>query len=147
MVEQRFGDYLISTDKEKLDLQVIHDYLYICYWAKGIPKEVVAKSIEHSLCFGVYQDREQVGFCRVITDYSTFMYLADVFILEEHRGKKLGVALINTVVNHPDLQGIRTWTLLTRDAHGLYEKFGFENHEDPKRFMRRKVPNPYEKGN
>ncbi len=145
--KKQIGDYLISTDKTKLDLDTIHAYLFDCYWAKGIPKETVVRSIENSLCFGVYRDDEQVGFCRVITDYATFMYLADVFILEAHRGQKLGVALIDAVVNHPDLQGIRTWTLLTRDAHGLYQKFAFENHVDPTRFMIRKVPNPYEKGN
>ena len=148
VVEKQVGDYLISTDKTKLDLDTIHAYLFDCYWAKGIPKEVVARSIENSLCFGVYKDgvdtdNEQVGFCRVITDYATFMYLADVFILEAHRGKKLSVALMDAVVNHPDLQGIRTWTLLTRDAHGLYQKFNFENHVDPTRFMIRNVPNPY----
>jgi GNAT superfamily N-acetyltransferase len=140
------GEYLISTDKSKLDIDIIHRYLHDCYWAKGIPKEVVKKSVEHSLCFGVYKGWEQVGFCRVISDYATFMYLADVFILEAHRGKKLSVAMMEMVVNHPDLQGIRTWTLLTRDAHGLYRKFDFENHVDPTRFMIRKVPNPYDVG-
>ena len=147
MLEKQVGDYQISTDKTKLDVDAIHAYLTSSYWAKGIPKEKVNKSIEHSLCFGVYKDKVQVGFSRVITDYSTFMYLADVFILEAHRGQKLGVAMIDMVVNHPDLQGIRTWTLLTRDAHGLYRKFAFENHVDPTRFMIRNVPNPYEKGN
>jgi N-acetylglutamate synthase-like GNAT family acetyltransferase len=144
MLEKQLGEYLISTDKSKLDLDVIHAYLVDCYWAKGIPKEVLKNSIEHSLCFGVYKNKEQAGFCRAITDYCTFMYLADVFILESHRGQKLGVALIDAVVNHPDLQGIRTWTLLTKDAHGLYQKFGFENHVDPTRFMIRKVPYPYD---
>ena len=182
VIEHQVGNYLISTSKSKLDLEVIYHYLVSCYWATGIPKETVARSIEHSLCFGVYKnwtfsnfshteenkgsqplvtsdmqksntgvekvlkDSEQVGFCRVITDYATFMYLADVFILEGHRGQKLGIALIDAVVQHPDLQGIRTWTLLTRDAHGLYRKFNFENHIDPTRFMIRNVPNPYDKG-
>jgi GNAT superfamily N-acetyltransferase len=151
-IETQIGNYMISTDKSKLDLEAIHGYLTDSYWAKGIPKEMVAKSITHSLCFGVYKDmgdykpREQVGFCRVITDYATFMYLADVFILEGHRGKKLSVAMMEAVVSHPDLQGIRTWTLLTRDAHGLYRKFNFENHVDPTRFMIRSVPNPYDRG-
>ena len=113
MLEKQVGDYQISTDKTKLDVDAIHAYLTSSYWAKGIPKETVVRSIEHSLCLGVYKDsgvykdKEQVGFSRVITDYATFMYLADVFILEAHRGKKLGVAMIDMVVNHPDLQGIR----------------------------------------
>jgi GNAT superfamily N-acetyltransferase len=96
---------------------------------------------------GVDKPKEQVGFCRVITDYATFMYLADVFILEGHRGKKLSVAMMEAVVSHPDLQGIRTWTLLTRDAQDLYRKFAFENHIDPTRFMIREVANPYDRGN
>jgi GNAT superfamily N-acetyltransferase len=141
--EQSVSEYIISTDKTKLDLDVIHGYLVTCYWAKGIPKEVVARSIEHSLCFGVYFGKEQVGFSRVITDYATFMYLADVFVLEPHRGKGLSIAMMEMIVTYPDLQGIRTWMLLTRDAHGLYQKFGFENHVDPKRSMIRKVPYPY----
>jgi GNAT superfamily N-acetyltransferase len=145
VLEQSVGQYVISTDKTKLDLEVIHGYLVTCYWAKGIPKDVVSRSTKHSLCFGVYLSDEQVGFSRVITDYATFMYLADVFILESHRGKGLGVAMMNMVVNHPELQGIRTWTLLTKDAHGLYEKFDFQNHVDPKRFMIRNIPYPYDK--
>jgi GNAT superfamily N-acetyltransferase len=143
MVESQLNGYVISTDKSRLDVTVIHDYLFNCYWAQGIPKETVMRSLENSLCFGVYKDNQQVGFCRVITDYATFMYLADVFILEAHRGKKLSVAMMQAVVTHPELQGIRTWTLLTRDAHGLYRKFDFENHVDPTRFMIRNVPNPY----
>jgi GNAT superfamily N-acetyltransferase len=143
VLERNVGEYIISTDKTRLDLNVIHGYLVTCYWAKGIPREIVARAIEHSLCFGVHLGNEQVGFARVITDYATFMYIADVFILESHRGKGLSIAMMDMVVNHPDLQGIRTWTLLTKDAHGLYEKFDFQNHVDPTRFMIRKVPYPY----
>jgi GNAT superfamily N-acetyltransferase len=143
VLERNAGEYVISTDKAKLDLDIIHSYLVTCYWAKGIPKDIVARSIKHSLCFGVYLGSVQVGFSRVITDYATFMYVADVFILESHRGKGLSVAMMDMIVNHPDLQGVRTWTLLTRDAHGLYRKFNFENHVDPTRFMVRKVPYPY----
>jgi len=142
-MESAFGDYTISTDKGKLDLDMVHGFLVDAYWCKGIPKEVVARSIENSLCFGVYKGSEQVGFARVITDYATFMYIGDVFILENHRGQGLGVALMDAVMSHPDLQGIRTWMLLTADAHGLYEKFDFEIVEG-NRAMRRKVPNPYE---
>jgi GNAT superfamily N-acetyltransferase len=145
-IEQQVGEYIISTDKTKLDLEVIHSYLVNCYWAKGIPKDIVARSIEHSLCFGIYLGKEQVGFSRVITDYATFMYLADVFVLEPHQGKGLSVAMMDLIVNHPDLQGVRTWTLLTKDAQGLYKKFDFQNHVDPTRFMIRNVPYPYDKG-
>jgi GNAT superfamily N-acetyltransferase len=143
VLERSVGEYIISTDKNKLDLDVIHGYLVACYWAKGIPRDVIERSIKHSLCFGIYLGKEQVGFSRVITDYATFMYLADVFVLGPHRGKGLSVAMMDMIVNHPALQGIRTWTLLTKDAHGLYEKFDFQNHVDPKRFMIRKVPYPY----
>jgi GNAT superfamily N-acetyltransferase len=143
VLERNVGDYLISTDKTKLDLDVIHGYLVDCYWAKGISRDILARSLEYSLCFGIYLGEEQVGFSRVITDYATFMYLADVFILEQHRGKGLSVAMMDMIVNYPDLQGIRTWTLLTKDAHDLYRKFAFENHTDPTRFMIRKVPYPY----
>ena len=138
------ADYYISTDKSKLDLDSIHGFLVKCYWAKGIPKETVAKSIEHSDCFGVYKDTQQVGFARVISDYATFMYIADVYILPEHRGQGLGVELICQIVNHSEYQGIRTWTLLTADAHGLYEKFDFYNLDEPKKFMSRRVKYPYE---
>ncbi len=146
VIEQKVNEYVISTDKSRLDLDVIHGYLVACYWAKGILRDIVARSIEHSLCFGIYLAKEQVGFSRVITDYATFMYLADVFVLGPHRGKHLSVAMMDMIVNHPDLQGIRTWTLLTKDAHGLYRKFAFENHVDPTRFMIRNVPYPYDKG-
>jgi GNAT superfamily N-acetyltransferase len=147
MNEWQRGDYSISTDKTKLDLKVIHTYLHSSYWAKGIPEEVVAKAIDGSLNFGVYKNAqlkglEQVGFARVISDFATFMYVADVFILQAHRGQGLGVWLMDRVVNFEALQGIRTWTLLTADAHGLYEKFGFEVPE-PGRFMRRKIAYPY----
>jgi GNAT superfamily N-acetyltransferase len=143
ILEHSVGEYVISTDKSKLDLDVIHGYLRDCYWAKGIPRDIVARSIEHSLCFGIYLRGEQVGFSRAITDYATFMYLADVFVLGPHRGKGLSVVMMDTIVKHPELQGIRTWTLLTKDAHGLYKKFDFQNHADPTRFMIRKVPYPY----
>jgi GNAT superfamily N-acetyltransferase len=143
ILERNVGEYVISTDKNKLDLDVIHGYLVDCYWAKGIPKDIVARSIEHSLCFGIFLGKEQVGFSRVITDYATFMYIGDVFVLEPHRGKGLSIAMMDIIVTHPNLQGIRTWTLLTKDAHGLYQKFDFDNHAEPKRFMIRKVPYPY----
>ena len=136
VVEERRGDFLISTDRARLDLNVIHGFLTNCYWAKGIPREVVARSIEHSLCFGVYDGSgAQVGFARVITDFATFAYLADVFVLESHRGRGLGKALMQSIVEHPSLQGLRRWSLTTGDAHKLYEQVGFASLKFPERYM------------
>jgi GNAT superfamily N-acetyltransferase len=125
----------ISTDKSKLDLAVIHEFLSRSYWAAGIPLEVVKKSIEHSLCFGVYDGSEQVGFARVISDFATFAYLADVFILEAHRGRGLAKRLMREIMSHPELQGLRKFTLSTKDAHDLYRQFGFTELLRPDRQM------------
>ncbi len=120
------NEYEISTDKKRLDPEFIHDYLANrSYWAKDIPLEVVKRSIEHSLCFGVYHRAVQVGFARVITDYATFAYLADVFVVEAHRGAGLGKWLVETVLDHPSMACLRMIALGTRDAHGLYERYGF----------------------
>lgn len=128
--------FSISTDKSKLDLSLIHSYLSNeSYWGKGRTMETVQRSIEHSLCFGVYHKDEQVGFARVITDYSTFAYVADVFILEKHRGKGLSKMLMKEIVSHPQLQGLRRWMLATHDAHALYEKFGFRPIAHIERWM------------
>jgi GNAT superfamily N-acetyltransferase len=140
---KKVGAYEFSTDKARLNLDVIHGYLSKSYWSPNIPREVVARAIEHSVCFGIYTSGTQVGFARVVTDYAVFMYLADVFILEDHRKQGLSVALMEMIVTLPEFQGLRTWTLMTRDAHELYRKFGFENHHEPTRFMIRKVPWPY----
>lgn len=121
----------ISTDREKLDVDYIHAFLADSYWAAGIARDTVWRSIENSLCFGVYRGREQVGFARAITDFTTFAYLADVFIDENERGKGLGRLLIETIVSHEELSGLRRWHLLTSDAQDLYRKFGFTNPEDP----------------
>jgi GNAT superfamily N-acetyltransferase len=130
------SDYNISTDKQQLDTHAIHDYLSNhSYWAKGRTLENVLRSIEHSLCFGVYKGREQVGFARVITDYATFAYLADVYVLEKHRGNGLSKWLVETIVAHPQLQGLRRFMLATKDAHSLYEKFGFKELSKPERWM------------
>lgn len=129
--------YLISTDKTRLDRALIHRFLTSSYWAEGRSREVVDASIEGSLCFGVYQGEAQLGFARVITDYATFAYLADVFILDTHRGKGLSKRLVGTVLAHPPLQTC-SWTLFTKDAHGLYTQFGFERPREPERLMRRK---------
>jgi GNAT superfamily N-acetyltransferase len=128
-------EYSISTDKGKLQTDVIHGFLLQSYWAQNIPESVIKKSIQNSICFGVYCGDEQVGFARVITDKATFAYLADVFILDDHRGKGLSVLLMNAILSHPDLQGLRKFLLATRDAHGLYEKFGFKPLGIPERWM------------
>jgi len=120
-------EYEISTDKTRLDLAMIHNFLANeSYWAKGIPLEVLEKSIENSLCFGVYHQGRQVGFARVVTDYATTAYVGDVFIIESYRGRGLGKRLIKTIVDHPELEGLRLWFLGTRDAHDLYRKYGFK---------------------
>ncbi len=137
------GQFTISTDKQKLDIDYIHDFISKSYWAQNVPMEIVKKSIEGSMCFAVYDGAKQIGFARVISDNATFGYLADVFIDERYRGKKLGVWLIETIMNHPHLQGFRNWFLATRDAHGLYAKFGFRQLEQPERIMRKNDPDVY----
>ena len=129
------GPYAISTDPERLDRALIRDFLAGSYWAKGIPREVVDRSIAGALCFGVYEGSSQVGFARVITDRATFAYLADVFVLESHRGRGLAAWLMEVIRAHPDLQDLRRWVLMTRDAHGLYRKFGFREIADAGRCM------------
>ena len=134
--------YSISTDKDKLQINVIHQYLSIeSYWARHISLEIVKQSIENSLCFGVYLKNEQVGFARIITDYSTFGYLADVFILKVHRGKGLSKCLMESIMVHPKLQGLRRFCLATRDAHSLYSQFGFKPILKPENFMEIKYDN------
>ena len=141
--EWRQGEYLISTEKSRLDLDVIHRFLSQSYWAQGIPREVVEQSLEQSLPFGIYKDEQQIGFARVITDYATFAYIGDVFVLEDYRGLGLSTWLMQVVVEHPRLQGLRRWMLLTRDAHGLYRKVGFTAPASPERYMERVLPDVY----
>lgn len=132
-------DFIISTDKAKLDVELIHHYLcHESYWAKNIPMPVVEKSIEGSFCFGIYHGSRQVGFARVITDHASFAYLADVFVIESYRGRGLSKWLMGTIMNHPDLQGLRRWLLATRDAQGLYAQFGFTPLDKPDRIMGRR---------
>jgi N-acetylglutamate synthase-like GNAT family acetyltransferase len=126
MVVMEMGRFLISTDRSKLDVDVIHRFLARSYWAEGIPRETVMRSIENSLCFGVYDNVRQIGFARVISDFATYAYVADVFILEPYRERGLGKELMASIMAHPDLQGLRRWSLGTRDAHGLYAQFGFK---------------------
>jgi GNAT superfamily N-acetyltransferase len=138
-------NFYISTDKSKLDINYIHQFLSRSYWAESIPVETVQRSIDGSLCFGVYDGNQQIGFARVITDNATFGYLADVFVDENYRGKKLGIWLMETIMSRPELQGFRNWMLGTRDAHGLYEKFGFKPLEQPERIMRKNDPEVYKR--
>ncbi len=133
--------YLISTDKSKLDLEAVHNFITNSYWAKGISFQDVKKGIENSLAFGVYKQESQIGFARVITDYSRLAHLADVFILEEYRGLGLGKRLMENIMNHPELQSIKKWTLLTEDAHGLYQQFGFQDLKNPEIYMELKKSN------
>lgn len=158
--EFRRGDYLVSTDRARLDLDVIHEFLTNCYWAKGIPREVVARSIEHSLCFGIYDESSgkspgttklvtpvaaaQIGFARVITDFATIAYLGDVFVVESRRGRGLSKWMMECIMQHPALQGLRRWILLTRDAHGLYQQSGFTPLKSPERYMELHRPAVYD---
>ena len=139
--EWRQGEYLISTDRNRLDIAVIHGFLSRqTYWAKGRTLDVVKRSIENSLPFGLFKDNQQIGFARVVTDYATFAWLADVFVLDEFRERGLGKWLIEVILAHPELQGFRRWVLATKDAHGLYRNFGFNELKKPERWMERPDP-------
>jgi GNAT superfamily N-acetyltransferase len=137
------GEFAISTDQSRLDLAMIHAFLRTSYWAAEIPLSVVQRAIEGSLAFGVYRGSSQIGFARVVTDRATFAYIADVFIEEVYRGQGLGQWLIAVMMEHPDLQGLRRWMLVTRDAHELYRKFGFRELRNPGRVMERHAPDVY----
>ena len=136
------GDpYEISTDAARLDRALIHRFLHDdSYWAKGVPRDVVDRAIDNSICFGLYRGADQVGFARVVTDRAAIAYLADVFVLADHRGQGLGKRLIEAVMSHPDLQGLRRFFLGTADAHSLYERFGFRPLAEPGRMMEIAVP-------
>lgn len=137
-MEERRGRFTISDDPARLDRARIREFLSTSYWADGIPQDVVDRSIEGSLCFGVYdadKSPAQVGFARVITDAATFAYVADVFVLESHRGQGLGLWLMETIRAHPRLRGLRRWSLVTRDAHALYRRVGFTDVANPARWM------------
>jgi GNAT superfamily N-acetyltransferase len=145
-LESKHQDYSLSDDPARLDLDAIHGFLSRSYWSPDIPRETVARAIENSLCFGVYLGETQVGFARLVTDRATFAYLADVFVLEEHRGRGLSRALMELVMSHPEVQGLRRWLLATRDAHGLYRKFGFVDLANPAVFLTRHDPDVYKRG-
>ena len=140
------GEFTITTDTSRIDLDVVHRFLTSCYWAEGIPREVVARSIEHSLNFGLFHRERQIGFARVVTDCATFGYLGDVFVLEDYRGQGLGRWLVEVVHAHPELQGFRRWVLLTRDAHALYRQVGYAALTSPERYMERWAKDVYRQG-
>jgi len=135
--------FFISTEKEKFDIDLIHSFLTRSYWAEGISKEIIKRSIEGALCFGVFENDKQIGFARVITDKATFAYLADVFIIKDYRGLGLSKWLMEVIMSHPELQGLRRMMLATRDAHGLYEKFGFTPLNNVDRWMQIHNPEIY----
>lgn len=142
-VNANHGEYQMSTDRQRIDIAAVHAFLTQSYWSPGIPRGVVERAIENSLCFGVYFGAQQVGFARVITDKATFAYLADVFIIESHRGKGLSTWLMEFVTAHEELQGLRRFLLATKDAHALYAKFGFEALGNPSRIMENLKPDVY----
>lgn len=146
--EENRDKFLLSTDKAKLDINLIHNYL--CnhsYWAAGISFDTVKRSIENSVCFGIYEGQKQIGFARVITDKATIAYLGDVFILQPYRGDGLAKWLMESVLKHPELQGFRRWLLLTKDAHGLYKQHGFTEIHDPEKFLEIWNPDVYKMQN
>ena len=144
-LSHRRGEFLVTTDPTRLNIEFIHGYLTRSYWSEGISRDIVERGIANSLCFGVYEGDQQVGFARVITDYATFAYLADVFIIESQRGKGLSKFLMECIIRDPRLQGFRRWILGTRDAHGLYAQYGFKSLAKPDRFMEIHNPDVYKK--
>jgi GNAT superfamily N-acetyltransferase len=141
IIETHRDRFTISTDPARLDLDAICDFFTRAYWTLGRPREKTERALANSLVFGVYEGKKQIGIARVVSDYSIVAYLCDVFIHEDYRSYGLGKWLIETVMSHPDLQGLRRWTLVTRDAHGLYKQYGFEPLADPNGWM--EILNPY----
>lgn len=143
-LERQVGSYTISDDAARLDLHAIHAYLTRAYWSAGIPLEIVERAVRGSLCIGAYERTgAQVGLTRLISDYATFCYVSDVYVLESHRGRDLSKAMLGMAVEHPRLQGLRRWSLVTADAHELYRQFGFVAVAQPERHMERLVPEIY----
>lgn len=138
--------YHVSADPSRFDIEFIHQYLTRAYWCEGISRETIEKAIRGSLCFGVFVEGKQAGFARMVTDKATFAYLADVFIHEDYRGRGLSKLLMQTIMAHPDLQGLRRIILATRDAHGLYAQFGFQPLNNPERWMQIHDPDVYRHG-
>ena len=145
-LSRHHGTYTISDDPARLDVAAIHAYLKRAYWSEDIPREIVERAIPASLCIGAYEaSGAQVGLARFISDYATFAYVCDVYVLEEHRGRGLSKAMMTMATEHPKLQGLRRWTLATADAHGLYAQFGFTPLSSPERLMEKLVPDIYRK--
>jgi GNAT superfamily N-acetyltransferase len=143
--EWQRGEYTISTDNKRLDIRRIHDFVSNqSYWAQGRTIETVQRAIDNSLNFGLYKNNQLIGFARVVTDYATFAWIADVFVLSEHRGRGLSKWIMEVILSHPELQSFRRWVLATRDAHGLYARFGFIPLHRPERWMERPDPNMQE---
>jgi N-acetylglutamate synthase-like GNAT family acetyltransferase len=140
------GEYTVTDRREDLDVDAIHGFLRASYWAKGIPKSIVEKAVNHSLCLGLYHPSGQIGFGRAITDRATFAYLADVFVVPSHRGRGLGKWLVSCIFSHPELKGLRRWMLSTKDAHGLYKQNGFAALRKPDWFMEINDPDVYQRG-
>jgi GNAT superfamily N-acetyltransferase len=143
IVERTRGEYVVSSDPARIDLDVVHGYLRESYWAAGMPLELLRRAIEGSITFGVYHGDRQAGFARVITDAATYAYLSDVFILEEFRGRGLSTFLMDVIMAHPALQGLRRFALSTRDAHGLYARYGFAPLAQADRHLEIFHPAPY----
>lgn len=135
LLEVHKDKFTISTDPMRLDIDAIADMLTRAYWAQGRTREVIARYVQHSLVFGLYDGARQIGLARIVSDYTTFAWLCDVFIHEDYRGHGLGKWLMQTIHSHPDLQGLRRWMLATRDAHGLYEQFGWTLLDHPEHWM------------
>ncbi len=136
----RKKEYFVSTDKRILQIKKIHSFLTRAYWSEGISIQKIKRAIKGSICFGVFHKTEQIGFARVVTDKASIAYIADLFIIENYRGKKLSVWLMKCILSHPELKDVKAFMLATKDAHGLYAKFGFEKLKDPDRFMRMQNP-------
>jgi GNAT superfamily N-acetyltransferase len=134
-VPEHRGEFKVSTDPATFDITAIHAYLTRSYWSPGIPIEIVERAVANSLCFGLFHGTDQIGLARIVTDRATYAYLCDVYVLEEYRGQGLSVWLMECVCAHPDLQGLRRFSLATRDAHELYRKFGFRDLGDPSKHM------------
>ena len=144
ILETHKDNFTISTDPARLDMDAVCDFLTRAYWALGRPRERTERALANSLVFGLYAGEKQIGLARVVSDYAVFAYLCDVFIHEEYRTHGLGKWLIETVMSHPDLQGLRRWTLATRDAHGLYRQFGWDTMQNPEKWMEILRPFPSE---
>lgn len=142
-MDLRRGEFRVSDDPALLDVEVIHSFLRQSYWAAGIPRETVERSLRGSLCFGIYEGKSQVAFARCVTDRATYAYLADVFVVASHRGRGLSRLLMEAISTHPDLQDLRRWNLVTRDAHGLYAQYGFTPARHPERYMEKFDPDIY----